>query len=110
TVCKSHGAHVVFVETGEENLFIADFTQSSRSGGDSFFLGVTDCDGPPSIYKLYGTTQSATYINFMSTEGNDTTPSSCCVLLDGRSHQQWTDFYCSSSKRAVCEKEMYKTL
>ncbi|XP_052818603.1 hepatic lectin-like [Mya arenaria] len=107
TVCKSHGAHLVFVESEEENQFIATLTLAARSGGDRFYLGITDCDGPKFSYKLYGTTQTAPYINFRSGEGADTVQYSCCVLLAEGSHQQWIDFYCSSGypqTKALCEK------
>ena len=103
-VARGTGWHVVAIESAAESSFMSSLTGATEywlSGTDATTEGSFVWAGGATFWTggLSGAAPAGVYANFVSGEPNDS--GDCVRIVSGG---QWRDVSCTSTFRAICEK------
>ncbi|XP_052276423.1 perlucin-like protein isoform X2 [Dreissena polymorpha] len=106
--CQSHShAHLVTVETKEEDMFIKDHARRlfkddhSKSTRNSFWTGAID-EEVEGQWRWYTNHQLLNYSSFHATNEIQTSNEDCLILWGGF-NMDWADYFCDAQSHAICE-------
>jgi hypothetical protein len=96
TLCSSSGAHLVTVESGEENRYLKDYWAPSFS---YIFLGFNDRVREGNFVWDYGTSN---FTNWAIGQPDNNNNNQDCACMYSKT-ELWSDFRCESLHPAFCE-------
>ena len=107
-VCIRKGAHLVDIDSEEENTFVANFADT---GGliVNYWIGVNDLDSENDFRGSDGSTHK--FFNWREGEPNNSKEEDCIEVIRKAwsLESKWNDIDCSESRPFVCEKGMFMT-
>ena len=99
TFCKENGAHLVKIESADENSF---FNNDFLVGDESNWIGLTDAE-TEDVWKWSDGSQLTGYTNWQSDEPNNYKNQDCVAITkDG----EWHDAECTNTRGYICEGEV----
>ncbi|XP_078380544.1 uncharacterized protein LOC144663458 [Oculina patagonica] len=103
TSCEANGAHLVKIESADENDFI-----KSLVGEVDYWIGLTDAE-TENEFKWSDGSELTGYKNWMSSDPNNYNNQDCVAIVNGNFYGavydgEWHDDKCSKAKGYICEK------
>ncbi|XP_060598545.1 C-type lectin domain family 4 member E-like [Ruditapes philippinarum] len=102
--CRQLNAHVVRLETKEENEFLKSYMDKHVEDTKIYWIGITDVE-KEGVWKLSGTGRVVPYTDWKGNEPNDFRGREDCAVL--HHHTQWSgwmDVPCENSYPVFCER------
>ncbi|XP_060598551.1 perlucin-like protein isoform X2 [Ruditapes philippinarum] len=101
--CGKFEAHVVRLETQEENTFLKSF-MANHFKDTAYWIGMTDVE-TEGLWKISGTKRIVPFTDWEDGLPNNHGGNEDCVIFYGPSSYSWLDVPCSGKFRAFCGKD-----
>ena len=101
--CKNNKAHLVNIESEEENTYVYSMFKNGLSTSDDLWIGINDINTEGSYQKSDGTAQN--YFNWRDGEPNNDhggQPENCVDM--SYTSSKWNDRSCSTKLSFICER------